>query len=994
MNKLILSIFTILFFAISAWSQNYWQQEVNFKIAVRLDDKNHMLHASEEFEYINNSPNTLTFIYMHLWPNAYKNEKTALGKQLYQTGESLLKYGADSLKGYIDSLDFRSNGQKLAMEYDVKNPDICKVTLAKPLNPGERVTITTPFRVKLPSGEISRMGHIGQSYQITQWFPKPAVYDKNGWNQIPYLTQGEFYSEYGSFDVSITLPKNYVVGATGDLQTASELQFLNELAVKTKVGLEGREYGKGKIKTPFPASDSEFKTIRYKQDRVHDFAWFADKRYEVLKGEIELPHSKRKVTSWTMFVPENAKLWSKSIEYINDATYYYSKWNGDYPYNQVTAVDGTISAGGGMEYPTITVIGNASSASELEIVIVHEVGHNWFYGILGSNERVHGWMDEGLNTLNEMRYIQTKYPDNTNFSDMLLNGKLHMNDLNHHDMGDISYRVLAMLGEDQPIETHSADFTGTNYGIIMYQKTGMVFLYLKDYLGEEKFDQAMKVYFETYKFKHPQPEDLRRVLEENTGKNLSWLFDDLIQTTNHMDYKIKSVKQSKQGKVVTVKNVGQVNGPIGVSVVRNDSIVEQKWIEPGKKKSTVLIGSSDFDLVQIDGTGMIPEIDKSNNNWFSDKLFHKIEPITFEFLLGDHERKKSNNFWLPVVAGNAHDKLMVGIAIHNYGIPLKRFQYLLAPMYSTGRNSLSGIGEFSYTFLPKSTFKMVRLGTSLKSFKNDNTFKDNESYYAAAMPYVFLKIGNRKNSSPFSNQVLIQTIYRNDQLGSQTTDQAGAYLNYQFSYLRQDHQLTSNVRFELMDNLRNSNEMSRTSLDVTYRFRYLKNKKKSWVELRAYIGGFTSYTMNTLNDNRYDLSLAGSNGFQDIFLEDYFFDRTRTASLSSNTQRLSNQGGFRTTSNFGSSQEWISSANFYIESPIKIFGVYADLGSFSKDKVVYGVAAAGIGIRLGKVVGVYFPVWMSKNLNDAYAGGKYGEKIRLSLKLNLVNTGFKLSSLF
>lgn len=151
----------------------------------------------------------------------------------------------------------------------------------------------------------------------------------------------------------------------------------------------------------------------------------------------------------------------------------------------MTAVDGTISAGGGMEYPNVTVIGNASSKEELEVVIVHEVGHNWFYGILGSNERVHGWMDEGMNTLNEMRYMQTKYPDNTRFSDMILNGRFHLEDLNHHDSGDITYSTVASLGLDQPIETHSDQFTSINYGGIMYQKTGLVFFYLKDYLGEE-----------------------------------------------------------------------------------------------------------------------------------------------------------------------------------------------------------------------------------------------------------------------------------------------------------------------------------------------------------------------------------------------------------------------------------------------------------------------------------------------------------------------------
>ncbi len=161
----------------------------------------------------------------------------------------------------------------------------------------------------------------------------------------------------------------------------------------------------------------------------------------------------------------NMKDYNAAIEYLNDFSSD-DKWNGNYPYSHVSAVDGTISAGGGMEYPNVTVIGNASSKEELEIVIVHEVGHNWFYGILGSNERVHGWMDEGINTLNEVRYIQTKYPANTRLSDMVLNGRFHLNDLDYHDMGDLTYRFTHTVGADQPIETHSKEFSSANYGTI------------------------------------------------------------------------------------------------------------------------------------------------------------------------------------------------------------------------------------------------------------------------------------------------------------------------------------------------------------------------------------------------------------------------------------------------------------------------------------------------------------------------------------------------
>jgi hypothetical protein len=999
--EMLKSIATLVgvFFSLIAFSQGYWQQEVNYKIDVRLDDKNHVIRAFETFEYINNSPDKLDFIYVHIWPNAYRDHKSALGKQLYKNGETLLKFGGEEVRGGIDSLDFKVNNETVKWEYDQTHKDICKIYLNTPLAPGQRMTVSTPFKVKLPSGEISRLGHIDQSYQITQWYPKPAVYDKNGWNQIPYLNQGEFYSEYGSFDVSITLPQNYVVGATGDLQTESEIEFLTKRFADTQKKFENNEFPERKrgAKSEFPASDPRMKTIRYTQKNVHDFAWFADKRFEVLKGEVELPHSKRKVTSWAMFVPQNAKLWSKAIEYINDGTYYYSLWNGDYPYNQVTAVDGTISAGGGMEYPNVTVIGNTSNAMELEIVIVHEVGHNWFYGILGSNERVHGWMDEGLNTLNEMRYIQTKYPNNKNFSDMVLGGRFHLNDLNHHDMGDISYRMIATLGEDQPIETHSAAFTPANYGVIMYQKTGLVFFYLKYYLGEEAFDKAMSAYFEEFKFKHPQPEDLRRVLEKSSGKDLGWFFEDLIQTTNHIDYKVCRIHKHDHGTKVKVKNKGQVNGPIQVSAYKDGKEIESVWTEPVGKKGEVELKSKDFDLIQIDGNKHIPELNRSNNNYFENRFFKKCEPLKLEFLFGDHERDKNNHFWMPIIAGNAQDKLMVGAAFHNLGIPFKQNQYFIAPMFAFGSQKLVGTAEFSHTFLPKNNFKLVRLGTSVRSFGLSKSKLLNDDYYFAVMPYLYMKLGNRKDASPVSQSLVLQTIYRNDHFGL-SSDQVGAFVKYDYQLKYTDHQFMLSLRADYMDNLRNNNHVARSSAEVSYRYRYLQNKMKRWVELRAFVGGNISHQHSSAFDNTYSLSLAGASGSQDLFLEEYFITRGSSGSLpGSNYWRMENMGAFKMTSNFGTTNQWLSAGNLYFQLPIKpgIFGLFADAGAFRMGDVTYGAFNAGLGLRLGSVFGMYVPFITSANLktyNDLYAPN-FTERIRFTLKINILNKPLSLSEL-
>ncbi len=997
MKKNTIYLFFALFCSTYLFGQTYWQQEVNYTIQVKLNDKNHTLSAFEEFEYVNNSPNTLDKIYVHLWPNAYRNGNTALAKQKYKDGEKQLRFGKEEDKGGIDSLDFKSNGQKLNWEYDPTHIDICVITLNTPLKSGERIRISTPFKVKIPSGEISRLGHIDESYQITQWYPKPAVYDKNGWNAIPYLNQGEFYSEFGSFDVSITLPKNYVVGATGDLETQSEVEFLNNLVKSTEGKIADflmTKQGRGG-KTAFPASSEEWKTIRYTQSRVHDFAWFADKRFAVLKGEVELPKSKRKVTSWAMFVPHNTINWQHAIEYINDGTYYYSLWNGDYPYNQVTAVDGTISAGGGMEYPNVTVIGNASSKEELEVVIVHEVGHNWFYGILGSNERVHGWMDEGMNTLNEMRYVQTKYPNNTRLSDMVANGKFHFNDLDHHDMGDVSYRAIAMLGIDQPIETHSADFTPINYGLIMYQKTGLVFFYLMDYLGEEKFNQVMRTYYEEWKFKHPQPEDMRKSMEASSGKDLSWLFDDLIKTTNHVDYKLKSVKTNKSNNTTTVKvkNVGQVNGPIEVNAFKDTTLVETVWLEP-TKKGEVVLKSTGYTRITIDDSRHIPEIVRTNNTWTKKSIINRIEPLKLEFLIGDNEASKTNLFWTPTIGGNKYDGFMLGAAVHNMGIPFKPFQFLVAPQFAFGRTKVAGIAELSYTFLPKKGLKISKFGASAKTFGIPNN-----GNFQVITPYWYAKLGNRGKAKATSHDILIQGMSKNFKSGGMGVDvaQGGAFARYNYNVNLPDHQFNMSLRGDYIQGNQKFDRLGRISASATYKFKYLKNKMERWVELRVFGAANVVYeTQSFIGNPSFELSIFGARGNQDLFIEEYNFGRFEKAGLWSQN-RQDNFGNFHANNadaSIGNSDKWMASSNVYIQLPIKpsVFGAFADLGAFEDvSGATQTVVNLGLGVKLGNTLGVFFPLYQSSYFGDLFTD--YGQKIRFTLKLNLVNKGLNLNNL-
>jgi len=972
-----------------AFSQ-YFQQDVSYQIEVKLDDKNHTLNGFESFTYKNNSPQTLDVIYMHVWPNAYKNKETALAQQLKRNdGDKIAKAEAKDL-GFIDSLDFKVNGNQVKWDYDPKHIDIVVLHLASPLAPGQQIQISTPFKVKIPSGSLSRLGHIGQSYQITQWYPKPAVYDQNGWNAMPYLNQGEFYSEFGDFDVKITVPANYVVGATGELQTASEIAFLNDKVNESKKKLEKLLNQETDRSKNFPESATEWKTIQYKQDRVHDFAWFADKRFLVLKGEVVLPHSKETVTTWAMFTPQNAKLWSNALEYLHDGTYYYSLWNGDYPYKHVTAIDGTISAGGGMEYPMITVIGNSSSKEELEVVIVHEVGHNWFYGILGSNERVHGWMDEGLNTLNEMRYVQTKYPDNTRFSDMVAGGRFHLGDLDHHDSGDIMYRSLASFGLDQPLETHSDDFSSFNYGAIMYQKTGVIFFYLMDYLGAEKFDAAMSAYYQQWKFKHPQPADLQKTLETQTGKDLNWLFKDLIQTTKHIDYNLKTVQIAKTGTVVKLANKGQVNGPIEVNIYGQDQKVETVWAEPGQKSVLVQTPFASISKVEIDRFNDIPELNRQNNLWVKDQVFHKLEPIKFEFLFGDHQKDQTAVFWTPMLGGNAYDGLMAGVTLHNIGLAPKKFTYLVSPMLSTSRLRPAGIAEFSYQILPTKAIELMRLGLSVKSFGTQRDTGNNNdaanNYFVAFSPYVAINFGDRKARHAFHHDLLIQGIYKRNVLGGAISyNDQGAFVQLTTNYHKPAYQAQWVNRYEYFKT--GDEFISRIWTNLNQNFSYRIGKLDRDVTLNLF-GGYTlNHQYSNLSGDRFFWSMNGLQGPQDLFLEDYNFGRSDVSGFWSQ-QRMERHGQFHTGNSAGSNINWLTSATVYAQLPIKpnFFGVFADFGAgrgtFQTVDLYYN---AGVALRLGKVFGVYFPLVYGNNTFSGDLFTNYAQNIRFTLRINPVN---------
>jgi hypothetical protein len=508
--------------------QTYWQQQVNFKLDVTLNDADHSLDGFAKIEYINNSPDTLRFIWFHLWPNAYRTDRTAFSDQLLENGRTDFYFSNSEDRGYINRLDFRVNSVLAKTEDHPQHIDIIKVLLPQPLVPGTSIELTTPFHVKLPKN-FSRGGHIGKTYQVTQWYPKPAVYDRYGWHPMPYLDQGEFYSEFGNYEVKITVPKSYVVLSTGNLQNNEELQWLKDKAksdepqqiIKTKKPAPGTK----KTTKPLPVTvnKEETKTLFYTQTNVHDFAWFADKKYLVRYDTIQL-NNNRVVDVFTAFSAESKFVWKNSIRMVKDAVHFRSDNIGEYPYNTVAAVEAKMGFEGGMEYPCITAITPMSTEKNLENVLGHEIGHNWFQGMIANNEQVYPWFDEGINSYYD-KWFEKELSRYKPITKKKKNFQLNADDA-------MFLETFERMHLAQPLSTTADSLTEANYSLIAYEKGAQFMQLLENELGRDVFLKGMQQYFEEWKYKHPYPSDLKASLEKSSGKNLDSAFSLLHQESS------------------------------------------------------------------------------------------------------------------------------------------------------------------------------------------------------------------------------------------------------------------------------------------------------------------------------------------------------------------------------------------------------------------------------------------------------------------------------
>ncbi|MFA6149845.1 MAG: M1 family metallopeptidase [Chitinophagaceae bacterium] len=968
----------------SICSKAYWQQHVATTIRVVLDDENHFLNGFEKIVYTNNSPDTLSNIYIHLWPNAYRNDRTKFCEQLVSQGKTDFYFSSEKDRGFIDSFHFSVDNEKVGFEYWDGNIDVAKIQLPQPLLPGKFIIIETPFRVKIPK-VFSRLGHTGQAYFISQWFPKPAVYDDKGWHPLPYLDQGEFYSEFGSYDVTIQVPENYIVMATGNCQSESETIWLDSLS---KLAAPPDTL----YRNTFPKSNSNFKTIRFTEDNIHDFAWFADKRWILRQDSISGEGNIGVAKLYTAFLPVHQKEWATANEMLKSTIRLYGSSVGRYPYQTIKAVEGDMSAGGGMEYPTVTII-DKTVASELPAVISHEAGHNWFYGMLGSNERLNPWMDEGSNSFYEFKFAQS-------LKDSFRNSPIQK-------LESSFYNYQALLHRDQPSVLAADEFLPINYGMDVYFKTGKLLQWLEAYIGQVNFEKGMKAYFEEFQFKHPAPEDFRRIMQMNSTKNLDWFFDGALKTSDKIDFKFQSVRNKRGQSFISIKNNAQFPAPVLLSIYEKDSLLNEQWLEPFSGDTTIESNpTGNWSIMKLNTS--FAEFKISNNEYRRNGLFHKgglkVKPV-----LGLNYATRNTVFLSPSLGYNAYDGFGLGLLLHNVSLPQNRFQFAIAPLYSFGSKNINGLAAVSYSWYPRRFFQEVRLQTNLKSFSLGTTTTNIPEpifarYFkiAASLEFVFkensllskierkliIRQYNIKEEYFVYTQNPVDSLYR--PLVSSEHNTYGL-IRFQHSNKRTFHPFGYSTEAQF------GKDFIKLGLDANARIDYdVKNKS---FYIRAYAGKFIT-TNAAANTNRYWLNTAYS-GTNDYLYDGTYLARNKNEGLLSKQVSMQ-EGGFKTPTNLysnplGRSDDWLISLNFKTDLPFRKLPIrfYADISTFAdaKRQNPDGNAvsfAAGLELHLFRdCISIYAPLIMSTDysnyLSEMYSKQKFLNSISFSFNIQHFN---------
>lgn len=588
----------------------YWQNHADYDIKASLDTTSKTLTGSLKLKYTNNSPDSLRFIWLQVEQNAFKDK--SLNSFIFPQ-ES--RFGARGFEGgdVIDRFDQLLGSRRVSVKRR-PNETTMKVDLAEPLAPGKVATFDVAWHFLIPEHGADRMGREGSLYELAQWYPRVSVYDDlRGWNTEPYLGQGEFYLEYGDFNVEITLPSGYIVASTGTLTNARDVLTSTQIArlaqaIKSATPVNIVTLAEIQSGAARPKGTAGTLTWKFSAKMVRDVAWAASPEY------LWDASGWNGILAQAYYRPSAIDPWKDAADQTRMSLDEYSTRWYKYPWPQMSAVEGPIS---GMEYPMLVMEAKSNDKYDLFNVVTHEIGHNWFPMLVGSNERVYMWQDEGFNTFINTFSEARRYPEK--------------GDQMTRALGERQYVEGAQAQNvDVPIDVMPDRIDPRLLGLAAYVKPSVGLQLLRqEIMGPAAFDDAFRTYIERWAYKHPSPADFYRTMEDVGGKRLDWFWREWFKENPHFDQAIDTVVTSKspQGaNVVTVVYGNRARGvlPIHARFTYSDGTVEN-YDYPAEVWSTntthymrrYTIGNKTLARIELDADKRLLDVDRTNNVWSS-----------------------------------------------------------------------------------------------------------------------------------------------------------------------------------------------------------------------------------------------------------------------------------------------------------------------------------------------------------------------------------------
>jgi len=909
-------------------------QESTIKINAKLNIDNNTVNIQQEINYINTSNDTLKFIYLHNWPNSFRNRKTTLSKRLLDDYDHKLHFARIARRGFTKILSIQENYNPI--EIDTENEsDILEIPLKTPLLPHKTANIIATYRVKIPDIAFTGYGADLYNYYLKYWYLIPASYENGHWITMENINLDDLYSQPYTYEVTFTAPSRFTL--TSNLLITSTTLNNNTLQYQMQCNT---------------TNDAE---IYLRIDK--NFEEFNTKNVDVYT-DIQSVNLNKKL---------KAQILNRAISFIEDNL-------GAYPYPKIVLTQAAYNKNPVYGFNQLPKSFHPfNDTFEWDIKVFKALSEKFIDRSLLFNLRDDAWLPDGIQTYLMMQYVNTYYKDVKaigNLSKMWGLRNFNIAKLSFNGKYPFVYQFAARKNLDQALSTRADSLSNFNRKIVNKYKAGMGLSYLDAYLGDSILKKTLKTFYKKYKLKKVNSKDFEKLLKSNTNKSINWFFNDYVKTAKKIDYTIKRVVKKGDSLEVCIKNKRNITTPVLLYGIKNKHIAFKKWYEGIDSTKTVKIPSKDIDKVVLNYEYLYPEFNM-RNNWKSLKrtfLFNK--PIQFR-LLKDVEDPFYNQVFYNIYGNyNFYDGLLLGPRIYNETFLKKDFLYKITPTYGFKSKTMTGSFSFQYKILPEdSDIYQLAVGLSGSSFHYAPNLLFNK-----LTPFISLTF-NRKSLRDVGGKGLMMrfvSVNREKDPFITTPASVNRYdvLNLRYGFSKPE--IIRDLRYFF--DLQLDKKFSKISFD--FRWRKLTDKDRQ-IDFRLFAGTFIH---NKTSGNFFSFALDKPTDY----LFDYnYLGRSETTGFLSQ-QLIVNEGGFKSRLSHSFANQFILTTNQSI-SIWRYAEVYSDFGLVkNKGEKLHFVYDSGLRLNIAhELFEVYFPFYSNNGWEPALPN--YNTKIRFILTTDIAS---------